>query len=188
MVYRHQLDRGDAQFFKMLDDHRVGDTGIGAAHPLGNVRVQLGQSLDVCLVDDGVGVLVTGRTVVAPVVVRVDHHRLGHAGRRVVVVAAVGVAEVVAEQCLMPFEVAVDRLRIRIDKQLVRVAPVPGGRVVGSVNSVPVALTRFDSRQKAVPDEAVHLVERHSGLGALGVEEAQLHLLGDLAEQGKVGT
>ncbi len=55
------------------------------------------------------------------------------------------------------------------------------------MNSVAVALARFDSRQEAVPDEAVHLVERHPGLGALGVEEAQLHLVGDLTEQRKVG-
>ena len=55
------------------------------------------------------------------------------------------------------------------------------------MNSVAVALARFDSRQEAVPDEAVHLVERHPGFGAVGVEEAELHLLGDLAEQRKVG-
>ena len=163
------------------------DAGIGAAHPLGNVRVQLGQTLDVCLVDDGVGVFVVRRAVVAPVEERVDHHRLRHARRGVVVVAAVGVAEVVAEQRLVPLEVAVDGFRVRVDQQLVRVAPVPGGRVVGPVHPVAVALTGFDGRQKAVPDEAVHLVQRHPGLGAVGVEEAQLHLLGDLAEYREVG-
>ncbi len=126
-------------------------------------------------------------TVVAPVEERVDHHRLRHARRGVVVVAAVGVAEVVAEQRLVPLEVAVDRLRVRVDQQLVGIAPLSCGRIVGPVHPVAVALTRLDGRQKAVPDEAVHFVQRHPGLGAVGVEEAEFHLLGDLAEYRKVG-
>ena len=40
---------------------------------------------------------------------------------------------------------------------------------------------------EAVPDEAVDLGQRDPGLGAVGVEQAQLDPLGDLAEHREVG-
>ena len=58
LVHRHQLDRGDAERLQVLDDRRVGEGGVGAAHLLGDVRVRLGEALDVRLVDDGLGVRV----------------------------------------------------------------------------------------------------------------------------------
>ncbi len=89
VVHRHELDRGDAERLEVLDHRRVGDGGVGAAHVLRNVGMGLGEALHVRLVDDRVGVLVARRAVDAPVEERVDHHRLRHAGRGVVVVAAV---------------------------------------------------------------------------------------------------
>ena len=50
---------------------------------------------------------------------------------------------------------------------------------------VAVPLAGFDSRQKTMPDEAVHLDQRHSGL--VGVEEAQLHPLGNFTENREGG-
>ena len=127
------------------------------------------------------------RAVHPPVEEWVDDHRLGHARRRVLVVAAVGIAEVVAEQRLVPLEVAVDGLRVRVHQELVRVAAVPPGRIVWAVHPVAVALAGFDVGDEAVPDEAVDLGQRHPGLGAVGVEQAQLDLLGGLAEHCEIG-
>ena len=161
----------------MLDDRGVRDGGVGAADVLRNVWMRLGQTLDVGLVDDRVGVLVAGRAIDAPVEVRVDHHRLGHAGGGVVVVAAVGIAEVVAEHRLIPFDRPIDRLRVGIEDELGRVASVPGGRVVRPVHPVAVALSRLDVGDEAVPDEPVDLGQRQPGLAAVGVEQAQLNRL-----------
>ncbi len=99
---RHQLDRRDAKALEVLDDRGMGDRGVGAAAALRDVGMRLGEALDVGLVDDRVGVFVLRRAVGAPVEERIDDDRLGHAGRRVLVVAAVFVAEVVAEQRLVP--------------------------------------------------------------------------------------
>ena len=98
MVHGHQLDRCGAQRFQVVDDDRVRDRGVGAAARLGDVGVRLGQSLDMRLVDNSFGVPPSRRAVHTPVEERADDHRFGHAGGRVVVVAAVRVAEVVAEQ------------------------------------------------------------------------------------------
>src|SRR5262249_55911196 len=68
-----------------------------------------------------------------------------------------------------------------------RVAAVSGGRIVGAVDSIPVTLARPDTRQVTVPDEPVHLPQRHPGLRAVGGEQAQFHPLCHLGEQGEVG-
>ena len=117
---------------------------------------------------------------------RSDHHRLRRAGRGVVVVAAVLLTEVVAEQRLVPVEDAVDCLGVGVQQQLVRVATVAGFGVVGPVHAVAVALAGLDVGQEAVPDERVHLRQGDPGLGVIRVEKAQLDTLGDLAEQREV--
>ena len=52
LVHRHQLDRGDAELGQVLGDRGVREAGVRAAQLLGDVGVQLGQALDVGLVDD----------------------------------------------------------------------------------------------------------------------------------------
>ncbi len=143
VVHRHQLDRVDAQRFQVIDDHRMRDGGVRAADLFGDVGVRLGEPLDVRLVDDGVGVLVARRAVDAPVEERVDDHRLGHARRGVVVVAAVGIAEVVAEQRLVPVERAVDGLGVR-DRAAACSGCTGGPRAgsYGAVHAVAVASGR----------------------------------------------
>jgi len=60
VVHRHQLDRRDTQRIEVVDDHRMGYRGVGTADALGDAGMGLSQALDVGLVDDAVGVLVTG--------------------------------------------------------------------------------------------------------------------------------
>ena len=172
---------------QVLDHRRMCDGGVGAANLFRDVGMSLGEALDVRLVDDAVGVLEVRRAIGAPVEERVDHHRLRHARRRVVVVAAVLVTEVVAEQRLVPVEDAVDRLGVGIQQQLVRVATVAGFGVVGPVHAIAVTLARLDIGHEAVPDERVHLGQGDPGLVVIRVEQAQLNTLGDLAEQREVG-
>ena len=130
VVHRHQFDGRDTETLEVIDDHRVRHRGVGAAQLFGDVGVGLGQALDVRLVDDCVGVMAVRWAVVAPVEIGTDHDRLGHAVRRVVVVAAVGVAEVVGEQRLIPLERAVDGLGIRVDAAACSgcIAAPPAGR------------------------------------------------------------
>ena len=52
-----------SQRFQVVDDDRMRDRGIGAAARLGDVGVRLGQSLDMRLVDNGVGVPPSRRAV-----------------------------------------------------------------------------------------------------------------------------
>ncbi len=52
LVHRHQLDRGHAEPGQVLDDRRVREAGVRAALLLGDVGVQLGEALDVRLVDE----------------------------------------------------------------------------------------------------------------------------------------
>ena len=142
LVHRHQLDGGDAELLQVLDHHRVGERGVGAADLLGDVRVGHGEALDVRLVDDR---LVVGRArvaVVLPVEERVDHDRLHHVRGAVELVALVRVLEVVAEQRLVPVGRALDRLGVGVEQQLGGVAPLPLRRVVGPVHAEAVALAR----------------------------------------------
>ena len=106
--------------------------------------------------------------------------------RGVVVVALLGL-EVVAEDRRVPVDLAVDGLRVRVEQQLVRVAALALGGVVGAVHAEAVALTGVDAGQEGVPDVAVHLGEADALLVALVVEEAQLDLLGHLAEDREIG-
>ncbi len=187
VVDGHQLERRDAERGQVVDHHRVRHAGVRAAHLLGDLGVQLGHALDVRLVDHRLGVGQARRAVVGPVEERADHDALGHVTGRVVVVDAVRVVEVVAEQRLVPLDGAVDRLRVRVEQQLVRVAAQPVRRVVRAVHAVAVALARLDAGQERVPDEPVDLGQLEPRLVPVGREQAQLDAFGDLAEQREIG-
>ena len=186
LVHRHQLDGGDAERGEVVDDRRVRDGGIGAADLLGHLRVGHRHALDVRLVDDRLVVLVARRAVVAPVEVRVDDHREHRLAQVVVGVALLGVLEVVGEQRLVVGDLALDRLGVRVEQQLARVAAVAPVGVVRAVHPEAVALAGLQAGHVGVPDEAVDLGQVEAGLGAVVVDEAQLDPLGHLAEQGEV--
>ena len=153
----------------------------------GTLGVQLGQALHVRLVDQALVVGDVEAPVALPVEERVDDHAVLHVGGGVVVVAGVGVAEVVAEQRLVPVDRAGGGLGVGVEQQLVGVAAQPALWVVRAVHAVAVALPRLHGRQVAVPDEPVDLGQLDARLVAAGaVEQAQLDPLGDLAEQREV--
>ena len=174
LVDRQQLDGGHAERAEVVDGHGVGQPGVGAPQQLGDVGVGGGEPLDVDLVDDRLVQRDVGRAVGAPVEVGADHHALGDVGGAVDVVAAGGVAEVVGEAGRVPVDAAVDRLGVGVEQQLVGVAALPGAGVPRTVDPEAVALADADAGQVGVPAEAVDLGHGHPGLGAVGVEQAQL--------------
>jgi hypothetical protein len=186
LVHRHELDGGDAEGLQVLDDGRVRQAQVRAALLPGQVRVQPGQAPDVGLVDHALVVGHPRRPVPGPVEERVDHHAPGDERRRVVGVAAAGPAELVGVHRRVPGHLALDRLGVRVQQQLGRVAAHPGARVVGAVHPVPVALPRPGAGQVAVPDIPVHLAQVHPGLGAVVVEQAELDPLRRLGEKREV--
>ncbi len=149
------------------------------------------EALDVRLVDDGLIPRRLQQPVALPVKSRVDHQALGH---RVGVVVVVGlevrrlgvVGDVRQRAALLPLHLPVDRLRVRVDQELVRVEAVPALRVVGPMDAVAVALAGTDTGQIAVPVERGALDDLDALLVVVGVVQAQLHALGVLAEDAEV--
>ena len=171
----------------MRDHRRMGQAQVGAALLVGDDRMHPGQPADVRLVDHGLVVGGARRPVQVPVEVRVHHHRARDVRRGVGVVPPVRMPELVREHGLAPGDLALDRLGVRVDQQLVRVAALPLGRVVRAVHPVPVPLPWADAGQVPVPDEPVHLVQVDPRLGAVVVEQAELNPVGYLGEQPEVG-
>jgi hypothetical protein len=175
------------------DDRRVRDAGVRAADLGRQVGMGHRQTAHVRLVDDGLVVRRVRVAVVLPVEERVDHDRLGRLTAGVELVDPPGCGEPVVEQRLGPVDLALDRLRVRVEQQLGRVRPQPPRRVARPVHPEAVALARPDAREVAVPDETIYLGQLDARLGqspaALAtrvVEQAELHTLGDLGEQREV--
>jgi len=188
LMYRHQLHSCHTQSQQVLDHRRVGEAGVGATLLLRDVRMKLREALHVSLIDEALVVGDVQHPVTGPVEERVDHDPEHHSAGRVLVIAGALVTEVVAEQRLAPVDVAVGGLGVRIQQQFVGIAAQPGIGIVGSVDAVAVALAGVDLGQVAMPDVRIDLCEFHPGLVAVGIEKAELHALGHLAEQGEVRT
>jgi len=144
------------------------------------------------LVDDRLVVGDRQPAVALPVEERVDDDAEHHVRRGVLVVARVRVAEVVAEKCRAPVDLARRGLGVGVEQQLVGVAAQAAVGRIGPVHAVAVALARLDGRQVAVPDVGVDLGQLDLGLGGRiftdpVVEETELDALGDLAEEREVG-
>ena len=163
--------------------------GVGASQRVGDVRVALGESLDVQLVDDRVGPRRVGTAVVAPRERLIDDHAARHRRRRVDAADAhVVAAEAVAEQRAAVPEAAGDGARVGIEQQLGRVVAQPLMRRVATVHAEAVALSGADVGDVSVPHEVGALDQRMGGeLGAALVEEHEVDRLGALGEDREVG-
>ena len=168
LVHRHQLDRRHAEIVEMLHDRRMGDRGVGAAQFRRDLRVEHRHAADVGFVDDGLVQRCVRRAVVAPVEVRVADDRLRDVTSGVGVVAPRRIVELVAEARRVPVDVAGDCLGVRVEQQLVRVAPQTAERLPGTVDPVPVRLTGAHVGEVGVPDVAVDLGQFDPLLVAIG--------------------
>ena len=188
LVHRHQLDGVHAQRRQVRDHRRMADSRIAAPQRLGDVGVQLGEALDVRLVDHQLVVLVQRRVVVTPVEVGRHDHRVHGVAQRVVGVALRRIGQVVAEQRRVVGRHALDRLGVGVEQQLRRVTPVAAGRIERSVDPVAVALARLNGRQVGVPGVGVDLGELDLRLVEVVVEQAEHHLVGDLGVEREIGS
>ncbi len=186
-----KLDRRHAQPRQVVDHPRVGQPGEGSADLLRHVGELLGHSLDVGLVDDGLGPAPPRADVLAPGVGGVDDHAFRHDA---CAVAAVHLqvpalrADPVAEAGVVPANLARQRLGVGVDQQLVRVEAVALPGRVGPVYPVAVKVSRPHVRQIAVPDLMRVFGQGNAGRLApsLRVEQAEFHLLRVGREQGEV--
>src|SRR5918996_1854466 len=138
----------------MLDRGGMSEACVSPSHLLRNAGMADGEALYMSFVDDGVVPRCVRRRFVAPVEGLVDNHGLGCAVRRVLLREAeigVLVSDLVAEHLGSPVDVSVDRLRIRVEHQLVAIEAMTGRGLVGSVDPKAVALPGTDSRHIAVP-------------------------------------
>ena len=92
---RQQLDRRDAEVLQIAEGGLGREPGVGAAEILADLRMGLGESLDMGLVDDRVGERDLQPAVSFPVERVVDHDRFRNRGR---VVLVVGLEVVVLER------------------------------------------------------------------------------------------
>jgi hypothetical protein len=160
-----------------------------------------GQPTHVGLVDDRLVQRHGGRAVVAPLEEAIADDRLGNVRRRVRGVRPVGVVEVVAEARFGPVDLSSDRLRVRVEEQLGRVAPQALGRFPGPVDTEPVPLSGADVGQVRMPAVTVDLgqldavlVDRAVVLCVAGsavrpdvvAEQAQFDTIGDAGEQREI--
>ncbi len=189
VMHGHQLDRGHADAREMFDGGGMRQPGVGAAQRVGDIRVSLGESLDVQLVDDRVGPRRVGTAVVAPGKRLVDDHAARHRRRGVDAADAhVVAAEAVPEQRAAVAEAAGDGASVRIEQQLGRVVAQSFMRRVATVHAEPVALTGADVGDVSVPHEVGSLDQRMGGeLGAALVEEHEVDRLGALRKDREVG-
>ena len=188
LVHGHELDGGDAEAEQVLDDRRLRQAEVGAPLVGREVGVTGGEALHVQLVHDRLVPRGARRPVVHPVEVRVGDDAFGHARGAVAVVGRIGVAaHRVWVHGGVPSHLALDRLGVRVEQQLRRIAAMAGVRCPRSVDAVAVALPGFDVGHVRMPDVAVDLGERDTLLVAVGVEQAQLDAFGDLGEDREVG-
>ena len=112
---RHQFDRRDAKLLQMLDDGRMRERGDGAALRLRNFRMELAEGTDVELVDQPTGRkdrLVLRHGIEGSLDNSFRHERAG--------VAALAPLR---SQPRIVNVGPVDRDRIGVDKQFVRIKP-----------------------------------------------------------------
>ena len=187
LVHGHQFHGRDTQPLEMVDHHGVHEAHVGAADVGRDAGVAHRHGPHVRLVDHGLVVRDPQRPVVAPVEERVGDHRALGVGRRVEVVERAVVREPVGVQRLVPGDLAVDRLGVRVEEQLGGVAPVAAAGVVRAVHAVSVALPGHDPRQVTVPDQGLALGQVVTRLPAVVVvEQAQLDAFPHLREDREV--
>ena len=173
LVHRQQLDRGDAEVLEVVDDRRGRQPGVRAAQLLGHPVVQRGHALDVQLVDDAVAPAVPQRRSSPQSKSSSSTTTLrGTYGAESAVAHLGRLARDVAEDRRVDGQVAADRLRERVEQQLVDVEPQPLLRVPRPGDPVAVAGARRDVRDRAVPDAERLLGEPVLHLAPVVVEQA----------------
>ncbi len=191
VVHRQQLDRRHPESGQVGDRLIRREPRIGPAQMIGQPGEVLGEPLDVQLIDDRVCPGDAQQLITLPIEMGVDHHRLGHrvgivGGIDLEVVVGCAVGDIGQDVAGLPLQVAVDRLGVRVDEQLVGVEAMPLVRDVGPAHPVSVELAGSDTRDVAMPLERGLMTQLDLGLRPVLIEQAQHDRLGVLGEQREV--
>src|SRR5882724_6278800 len=139
----------------MLDGPRMSQSGILSPQLLGNVRVLDRKPFHVRFINYRIVRRCPRMSIIAPVKIRIDHHRFGHKGSTVHVIGrTIGIVEEMGEDRLVPLHLTYDGPRIGIEQKLGRITAMSFLRLPWPVDSKAVALTRSKIWQIAVPAEA----------------------------------
>ena len=144
------------------------------------------EALDVDLVDDGVRVVAPQRGIVTPVERGVGDQAERDVPGGVQRAGRVDVAHLVVEHLRPERYLAAHRPRVGVDQELGRVAAQSPGRVVVTVDAVPVGLPGADPGDEPVPDAVVVVRQPDPGLVPGLVEQAYLGRLGDAGSHREV--
>ena len=155
VMHGQQLNRRDAQRDQMPHRRFATQARIGASQFIGDVGMELGKPFDMQLVNHRFVQGPAGRRVVPPGKGGVDNRR--QRSRRRVVALVEGevrlrIAHLVPEELVCPMGDAADLLGVGIENDLVRVKPMSFGRLVRTMESVTINLSRPAIRQIHVPD------------------------------------
>src|SRR5687767_13573421 len=146
-----------------------------------------GRASDVHFVEHGLVERDARRSIRAPIECTVDDDRARRAARvRFALLGVVTAGEVVSEDAIGPTLGRVDRARIRIEQEHVRVEAKPALRLPWTVHAEAVALSRLAAWDEAVPREVRTCSKRSARLFAALVDEAELHARGVLGVDGEV--
>ena len=179
LMDRQQLDRGHPEPGQVIDHRGFCQPRVRAAEPLRHVGVQLGESLDVQLVDDRILDRCAGWAIVAPIELPATYDRPGHVRSRV--------RRIIALKRGIPAHRAGDGACVRVEKKLRGVAPGSGVGIPCAVHAKAVARSMPDAVDVRSPHVSLVGFEGSPGFSALVVEEAQLDRLGDATEHGEAG-
>ena len=186
LVDRHELDSRDAQRLKVLDHGRMRKTGIRAAQLFLHIWMTASHSLHVRFIDDRFVQWGFGGPVIAPLEIRVVHHRSENVRSAVGGVDGALVAELVRVAGWVPPDLSFYCAGVWIQQKLAWVAPGASLGRIWTSDAVPIALAGLDVGHVGVPRERVDLLQGHSTFLSLVVEQTEVDRLGDLAVQSKV--
>ena len=184
-----QLDGRHAERQQMLDRRWARQPRERPALVGGHRRMRGGEALHVDLVHDR---LVPGgarRPIAGPVERRVDDDGARRERRAVVVVPPQirgGIAEPIAVQRLVPYDITVDGAGVGVEQQLARVEAMSLLRRERPMDAIAVALARTDPGDVAVPAVRRDFRQHETRLGAGRVEQAELDAIRVLGEEREV--
>ena len=180
VVHGQQLDGRHTEVDEVLHDGVVGESGVGALQLGRHCGVQPRETLRVQLVEDGVRVAVVWSPVAGPVEGGVDHDTAGHRPGRVERARLLGIVHVVAEHCRTERHLAGDRACIRVEQELGLDATDTAREVPRPRRAKAVPQPGAGARHERVPHTRVVVLHRDPVLGAVVLEEAQDHPVGDV--------
>src|SRR4030095_10785352 len=164
----------------MLDGFGMGQSGVGSPQLLGDVRVFDRKTFNVRFVHYRLVRRCARMSIIAPIKIRIDHHRFRHEASAVFVIGrTIGIVEEMGEDRLVPLHLPYDGPRIRIEQELGWITAMSFFRLPWPVDSKAVALAGPEIGQIAMPAKTGYLWQIETCLVPLFVEQAKFHSLGD---------